>query len=368
MPNRTVLHLTGMRSTKYGALERYLLELARLCDKKGYYTVIQYESPPQSTEYLLGLREVSTKVSVLKTDSNLTRSILKVAALIYSVRPEIVQTHFIRNKLRYVVPIISRIFGVRKTIAMLHSDTTMKKSPRVWLAFRNYDHVVAVSNTVSDKLSQAGIDPKILSTHYLGLFGSRERSAKLRRQFRDEFGISEEAVVLACIAWDNPVKGLDILLDAFKILLQNRTPIHLIVVGVDPDRSTLPEQAATLGVSKWVHWAGIRDQGWQILNAADVYVQPSRSEGLGLAIIEAMSLSLPIVATRVGGIPEAVVDGETGYLAEYANALSLATAIENMLLQPSKWKSMGEAGYLRHMDLFRGENSIKALVENYFEL
>ena len=81
-----------------------------------------------------------------------------------------------------------------------------------------------------------------------------------------------------------------------------------------------------------------------------------------------MALKLPVIATRVAGVPEAVIDGETGYIAEPNSVDSLATTIACLLPEQSKWKIMGEAGYHRYLRLFRGENSIKTLVENYFEL
>ena len=97
--------------------------------------------------------------------------------------------------------------------------------------------------------------------------------------------LSDEAIVLSCIAFDNPLKGLDILLNTFHIVREGFPKLHLIIVGVDEQTSALPLQANALGLSDCVHWAGIRDAGWQILNAADIYLQPSRSEGLPLSIM-----------------------------------------------------------------------------------
>ena len=121
-----------------------------------------------------------------------------------------------------------------------------------------------------------------------------------------------------------------------------------------------------LGLVNNVHWAGIRDNGWQILNAVDIYVQPSLSEGLPMAIVEAMALRLPVVATNVGGVPEIIKDGENGYLAKPASVESLADALECMLADPSQWKIMGELGYRRYQDSFRGEKSVKKFFERYY--
>lgn len=355
-----------MHSTKYGALEHYLVETAGLCASKGYRTVLQYESLPQSASYLQNLKDFNAEIKVLPTQVNLYQSFRRIMSLITAVRPEIVQTHFVNKNVLFVTPKLARLIGVRRLVAMVHSNPHFKgKSPRR-LAFNQYDHILAVSNAVAANLVFAGVTPKIIATHYLGLSGSRETSVQLRAQYRQEFGIPPHAPVLACIAFDAPFKALDILLTAFAKVVHNCPQAHLIHVGVDPECSSLPAQAANLGLSGKVHWAGIRDNGWQVLNAADIYVQSSRfAEGLPLSIMEAMALKLPVVATQVAGIPEAVTDSETGYLVEAGNPDYLAEAIQRLLNQPDKWKTMGEAGYLRYLQLFQAKNSVKSLVENY---
>lgn len=368
MSKKVIFHLTGMKSTKYGGLESYFVELVRFCNKKGYRSIFQYDSLPQSSDYLLHLEKLRAKVVVFDTHRNLPQVLYKIASLIHSVSPKVVQTHFIGNRLRLFVSIIARFWRAPKIIAMIHSDVNLKKNTLKRLAFNNFHHVLPVSGAVAQNLIQGGVNPKIISKHYLGLFGERQPSKKVRFQLRREFGISDDAVVIGCIAFDTPFKGLDILLSALSKIVQKYSSIHLILVGVDPHNSALPDQAARLGLLNNVHWAGIRDKGWQILNAVDVYVQPSRFlEGLSLAIMEAMALKLPVIATRVAGQHEAVLEGKTGFLAEPDNVDSLAKTLKRFLEEQENWKSMGEAGYERYLRIFKGENSIKTLVESYFE-
>jgi glycosyltransferase involved in cell wall biosynthesis len=368
MLNRTIVHLTGMRSTKYGGLERYLLELTRLCNRKGYHTVLQYESRPQSIEYLRKLEESEAELMIFTTSGNLSRCIWRLASLAFSTRPEILHLHFVTRSVLLAAAAIARLLGTRKIVSMVHSHHHLRENSPSRFAFNCCDHVLGVSNAVAGNLLCAGVKPEIVSTHYLGLFGQRESSSRLRNRFRSEFSIPERAAVIACIAFDHPVKGLDVLLEAFGRIVGSCSEVHLIVVGVNPDRSALPEQARRLELSAQVHWAGIRDGGWRVLNAADVYVQPSRSEGLPLTIMEAMSLKLPVVATSVSGVPEAVIDGETGYLVDPDDVGSLAVAIKRILAESSKWRVMGEAGYQRYIRLFKGEESVRALVEKYYGL
>jgi len=261
---------------------------------------------------------------------------------------------------------MSHFLGVKKAITLVHGLSRLKKTSLRRFGYSWYDKVLCVSNAVASGLRDAGVKSKIISTHYLGLLGKREKSDGHREKIRQEFKISAEAKVLACIAFDNPVKGVDILLNAFCIVREKFPKLHLIIVGVDEQSSALPSQANALGLSDCVHWAGIRDQGWRILNAADIYVQPSRSEGLPLAIMEAMSLELPVVASRVGGIPEIVADGKTGYLFSPEDIPDFAAAISKMLSSPFRTKFMGKEGCLQFQQQFRGEKSIKKLVENYY--
>jgi glycosyltransferase involved in cell wall biosynthesis len=314
------------------------------------------------------LRRIGVDVVVFQTHCNAFKAVREIAGFMFSNRAEIVHTHFVNRYVRFATPIIARLFGMRKTIASVRSHPSWTRRSIGRIRYIYYDYVLSVSNSVAKSLVRAGVNSKRVHTHYQGLFDDEGYSREHRIQCRSMLGIAENATVLVCIAWDNPVKGLDILLDAVKLIHQHCFPVHLIVIGVDPKSSTLPDRAIRLGLSKWVHWLGIMDGARRILCAADIYVQPSRSEGLALATLEAMSLKLPVVATRVGGTSELVINGETGYLAHRADPASLAGALEKMLCESNSWKSMGETGYLRYLRRFKGEKSIKTLVEDYYGL
>lgn len=371
VPDKNILHLTGMDSTKYGGLERYFVEFSRVCRERGYKTILQYESLPRSSTYLSDLESSKASVISVSTHVPLPRGTSRIATLLHSTRPEVIQFHFSRTHVLLTATLIARMLGVRKTIVLVHGMSRFRRNSLEAivrrLAYNHCDHVLGVSNAVVENLIHFGVNPRIVSTHYLGLFGKRNISGPLRLAYRNEFGIPEGALVLACIAFDARVKGLDILLQAFKQVLQAYPQTHLIIVGVDPNKSELPEQANNLGVANSVHWAGIRDEGWRLLNAADLYIQPSRSEALGLAILEAMALRLPVVANRVGAIPELVVNGETGYLADLPTKEHLAATIKSSLATRSKWKILGQAGYNRYWRSFRGDVSIDMLLKRYIQ-
>ena len=366
MPNNIILHLTGMSSTKYGGLEQYLFELARFCNEKKYHTVIQYESLPQSKEFLKDMENIGVKLIIKPINTFSIKSIISVFKIINSVKPDIVNMHFTDYYVFSATPIVSKILGVKKIFYMKHLDPRLRQKSLQRFLYNQYNQIFAVSGSIVNNLIKGGVNSNIVSVQYLGLFGKRERSYQLRLEFRKEFKIPNEAIVIGCIAWDNPIKGLDVLLKAFMKIINKKSEIHLVIIGVDPKSSKLPELAKKLEVTNNVHWAGIRDNGWQILNVADIYVQPSLSEGLGLAIVEAIALKLPVVATCTGGIPEIVKDGQNGYLAKPGCIDSLINNLERMLANPSQWEIMGNAGYQLYKDRFIGEISVQKLIKKYY--
>ena len=113
-----------------------------------------------------------------------------------------------------------------------------------------------------------------------------------------------------------------------------------------------------------VHLLGLRDDVEQVLNAADVFVHPSRSEGLPLAVLEAMGHRLPIVATGVGGIPEAIEDQHTGRLVQPEDPAALATAIAEILTSSDLRERLGQNARARA----EAEFSIDSMIDHYLKL
>jgi glycosyltransferase involved in cell wall biosynthesis len=365
MSNKTILHFTGAVSTKYGSFEKFIIEFSKLCNNKGYNTILQYESEPRSKEYLNDLKNNNIQVIVKPINVNPIFSIITISKLIKSISPEIIQTHFISGSNYLTWPIISKIFRNKKIYHMQHLFFNFEKIPLIKFFFNQYDRIFCVSHAVADELIRVGVNPERIIINYLGLFGDYEKSEKDRIELRKKYNIPNEAIVLSCIAFDKPVKGVDVLLKAFKILLEENNQIHLVIIGIDPKVSTLYKLSNKLGLSSHVHWVGITDYAIKTLSISDVYIQPSLREGLSFAIVEAMALRLPVVASKTGGIPEVVVDGITGYLAEPGSELALANVIKQLLSEKTRFKTLGENGYRRYLQMFKGENSIKNLINNY---
>lgn len=163
---------------------------------------------------------------------------------------------------------------------------------------------------------------------------------------RTDLGLPEGLLVV-CLGQLSAFKGHDTLLHAWPHVLTRSPDARLALVGDGAFRRNLERQAARLGVAGSVSFLGHRHPAAPYLAAADLVVQPSTSEGMPNAVLEAMASGRAVVATRAGGTAEVVLDGETGRLVRPGDARALAAAIGDLLADPGQRSALGAAGRRR---------------------
>ena len=158
-------------------------------------------------------------------------------------------------------------------------------------------------------------------------------------------------------------KGIDVLLDACARL---ELPHRLEIYGDGPLRGELEAQAARLGVPARFH--GFVDDMREHLLATDVFVLPTRGDNFPISILEAMAYAVPVVSTRVGGVPEQVDDGVTGILVDPEDPAALADALTRLIADPVLRASFGRAGAQRALAEFDRSAMARRTLELYEEL
>jgi len=148
-----------------------------------------------------------------------------------------------------------------------------------------------------------------------------------REAARGRLGLPPEAFVVAAVGRLVPVKGFDVLVQAMPALVAIVPGAQAIVVGDGPEQEALASQAERLGMREHLHLHGPTTDVVEILAAADVLAAPSRNEGMGRALVEAMALGVPVVGAAVGGVPSVVGDNEAGRLIPPDDAPALAAAL-----------------------------------------
>jgi glycosyltransferase involved in cell wall biosynthesis len=199
-----------------------------------------------------------------------------------------------------------------------------------------------------------------------------------RVQARARLGAAgERRVLLGVVAQLSPWKGQDTAIEALALLLAEGVDAHLLLIGSAKfvARATrfdnqayvadLRRRIAAAGLEDRVSWLGERDDVPELVRALDVLLLPSREEPFGRALIEAMALEVPVLATSVGGPPEIVQDGREGYLLAPGDAPAWAAAIRRIVEDPQRAAAMGQAGRERVRRDFTPERHARALLDVY---
>lgn len=230
---------------------------------------------------------------------------------------------------------------------------------------RQCDAVVAVSAGQAEKVRTAGVPEHKINIIRNAARASAFRSANpIGRARLAALAPTSGEFLIMTAARLSPEKGINVLIDAAHRVLDHHPGARFIVFGSGPERHHLEQLIEMNDLGHAVRLVGFRDDLDHLWPNADLMVLPSLSEGLPNVVLEASAAGVPVVATAVGGTPEAVVDGETGLLIQPDDPVALAKAITDLLADPAKCRNMGEAG----REYVRTRFSFANQAQQYFEL
>jgi glycosyltransferase involved in cell wall biosynthesis len=198
---------------------------------------------------------------------------------------------------------------------------------------------VAVSSQLADAI---GRDLGVRQSRILTIPNGVRYTPPERVTLRDELRLRPEDPLIVSVGNLYPVKGHRHLVDAVALLIDQHPTLHLAIAGRGELEASLAAHAAERGLAGHVHLLGLRSDVSAILAAADVFVLPSLSEGLPLALIEAMFAGRPIIASEVGEVGTALAGGRVGVLVKPADAGELAAALDSLLCDPLLAKTLGD--------------------------
>ena len=237
------------------------------------------------------------------------------------------------------------------------------------LLARYTDRIVGNSEAVREYLLQrGGLDPADVSTIYNGVNFERFEQPVDPAERRAELGIPENALLAGVVARVEPAKDHETLLRAFGHVKERTADVHLAVVGDGSLRPSLEALAHELGIGDRVHFTGFRTDAAEWIATFDFSVLSSRKEGLSNTVIESMAAGRPVIATAVGGNPEVIVEGETGYLLPVRQPEAFGEAIATLTSDRERLREMGAAGKKRVHALFSVDQMVENTSRLYLEL
>lgn len=301
------------------------------------------------------------------------RCVGRLARIVRQGGYRILHAHTPRTLL--IAALASLITGV-PLVYHVHSptsrDTTHRWRNRLnalveWLGMRAASALIAVSGSLADHVRGLGISDRKVSVVRNGVPGPVPDSA--RREPPRSTRVTEDEWTLGTVALFRPRKGIEVLLEAVAGVRAQGLPVRLRAVGgfetPEYEREVM-SLVDKLGLADAIDWTGFTEDVNGELAEMDLFVLPSLfGEGLPMVVLEAMAAGVPVVATRVEGVPEAIRDGQDGLLAEPGNPASLAQAIGRVVRGEVDWRALGTSAQARHAQAFSDRSMAAGVAEVY---
>ena len=363
-----------------GGTEGQLVHLARRLDRARFDVTVCCLGPAGPLVPALEEAGVSVVVIGLRRETvwrrpvDATRRLWRLLALARAWRPHIVHGllfhGYVAGAAVGTLASAPVVVASRRSLGHPRSRTPHHRAIG-WLANRLTTLVIANSEAVrAQVLRREGLSADRVAVVHNGIDTRafepppEERVRELRRGLVLDGRWPIVGVVANLIGY----KGLEYFLSAWATVVAKHQKAVALLVGDGPLRSSLEAQAGALGLGDTVRFLGHRPDVPALLGLMDLVVQPSLEEGFSNAILEAMGAGKPVVATAVGGTPEAVIDGVTGLLVPARDAVSLAGAMLDVVGSSSESQRLGEAAYRRAREQFEVDVMVRRYEQLYAEV
>lgn len=363
-----------------GGMKEHVLSLLQHLDKKKYNLLV---ASPQHKGLVNELRQAASCVTIIPIDLpgefspwQDWKRVDRLKSLLQELNIHLVHTHGARAGFigrlaacRAGVPIIVNTAHnfVYETRVPFWKKILLLAANR-WLAHYTSHHI-AISQAMSRQVRRLeGVPPHKISTIYNGIDLSRFQVVLDCAKAKKALGIREKGPVVAVIARLIPAKGVAVFMQAAVKIKEVCPDAQFLIIGDGPQRRELEAKAERLGIAPETFFLGFRQDVPAILPLVNVVAVPSLSEGLSIGVLEAMAARRPVVASRVGGLPELVQPGVNGILVPPGEWDPLAKAIISILENPVRAEKMGRNGRLLVEEKFQLATMVRETEKIYDRL
>lgn len=357
----TVVHVDTERDFSGGQVQVFLL-LDGLAER-GVRNVLCCR-PGSRAEEEARRRGLDVRTVPMRNDVHLT-SVPRIARAIRETGADLVHLHTGRaNALGGLAARVARC----PAITTRRMDAPVRRHPfNRWL-YGSVRRAVAISPAVGECLARGGVPAEKIRVINSSVDPARLRPSQPRDDLRAGLGLEARDVTLLVLARLTHRKGVDVLLAALARADDSGRPPVCLVAGDGPMLEELKARSRGLDLSSRVCFLGHRADSADLLAACDVFVMPSRAEGLGIAALEAMAAGRPVVGSRVGGLADAIVHERTGLLVPPDDPAALAAALDRVVADPALRHRLGDAGPDRVREGFTADQMVESYLALYREV
>ena len=376
-PNmRKILHLRS--SSIFAGPERQILQLAKSMEAEGFQLEIvalyrRKGAMPPIHPLLKEAKKIGLRAEQLNDRGKF--SLKTVSSITDKLKEEhfsLIHTHGYKANL--IGGMAAKLAGI-KCIATVHLHTQANLRLKLYrlidlFALRFFSKIIAVCENLRQEMISAGLsENKIVTIHNaVDLKDFSPNTFCNVQQIEDQLGIEANQPIVSIIGRLSPQKGHRYFLEAAARVLKALPESRFLIIGDGPLKRHLEEFATSLGIGGAVSFLGYREDIVDLMRLSDVIVISSIREGLPYVLLEALALAKPVVATRVGGVPEVVKDKVTGFLVPPQDAKALAEAVIHLLSDRKEAKRVGEEGRELIYRKFSVQTMARRIAEVYREV
>jgi glycosyltransferase involved in cell wall biosynthesis len=333
-------------------------------------TILTYQRGPEPSALALAAREAGLAVATVAERRRWdTKVFAQLKQVISAINPDILETRNVKSHF------LVRLLGLQRKylwVAWNHGYTETSSLDRIYTRLDRWSlpgayRVVTVCQPFADKIASFGVARDRISILHNGVKPFVAPAAEEVQRARHEIGLEDHEAMILSVGRLSYEKGhADLVRAAARLAgMPGTSPFRVVIVGDGPERATLTKLAAHVGLDKSITFAGFQRDTRPYYALAAVVVVPSHSEGSPNVVLEAMAAGLPIVANRVGGVPEIIEDGVTGLLVESRNPEAMAKTIFQLLSNTDLRSRLGSAARAKAESAHTPEGYRRALVGFY---
>lgn len=366
------LHLV---KTSTGAMWAFRLmrELVLLGDEVHVAMPVDGTLVPQYKEAGIVIHELNYSMK------NAWGTIKQIRKVVDEVKPDVVHSHFVVTTLLMRLALrkrkVARVFEVP---GPLHLEHALYRNADVWTAQKKKDFWIPTCQWSYDRYKASGIEESRLFLTYYG--GDLVDKTYEKGILRSELGLSDDDIIVGMVAFmyapkkflgeKRGLKGHEDLIDAVALIQDKYPNLHLVMVG-GPWAGAVEYEREVIAYGKEkvrnIHFLGTRNNVPELYQDFNMVVHPSHSENLGGAG-ESLMLAVPTIASKVGGFPDIVIPGKTGYLTKPFDPESIAEAIETVIANPEEAKRLAENGKAYVHDKLGAKKTSKDVYDFYRQI
>ena len=394
-PKATIRLLSIMEATTVTGPAKNLLNFCRLASSSAFcadelprveVSVVTFHRTTEGSErdgtpnhgaapnqFVAAARAAGLEVDVIYERHRFDRRVIpQLRSVVERRAPDIVQTHMVKS---HFLAGLAGLGRVRPWVAFHHGYTATDRKMHVYNQLDRWSlpraaRVITVCGPFAEQLEHLGVAPERIRVRHNSITAPAPVSEAERLALRKSLGVAEGERMVLAVGRLSREKGHVDLVRALAAMrrLAPALALKLVLVGEGPERARVAAEAHASGLAERVIFAGQTNEVRHFYAAAEVLALPSHSEGSPNVLLEAMAAGLPVVATRVGGVPEIATDGENALIVPPRNTAALASALTRLLTDPALASRLGTSAQSLVITRFSPEAYARSLVNIYRDL